>query len=307
MIPPCLNNMKSLRYVDLSHNKFEGSFIISSLANLSKLEIIAVTCDGNELKTDAEDLDQNPLFHLKLIKLSNCNLNKIPRFLLHQHQLRVVDLSHNQLNEIIDCSAASLSGFVNFVAALLLGNNHLSGLIPKQLCELDYISIMDLSNNFFYGPIPPCFYNITFWNIEIMDDEYDITLAGEEGDGHYVTNFYRLEGHFLHFSIFPDFNYGQFEIDFVTKNRHNSYTGDILNFMSGLDLSCNNLTGQVPSELGHLSSVHALNLSHNRLVGSIPISFSNRKFRPFLQQFEWANPSGAHQPRVSGSLQCDAQ
>ncbi|KAK6263713.1 hypothetical protein SCA6_019147 [Theobroma cacao] len=45
--------------------------------------------------------------------------------------------------------------------------------------------------------------------------------------------------------------------------------------MSGLDLSCNNLIGQIPSTLGSLSSIHALNLSHNGLVGSIPTSFSN--------------------------------
>ncbi|KAJ9693040.1 hypothetical protein PVL29_011952 [Vitis rotundifolia] len=45
--------------------------------------------------------------------------------------------------------------------------------------------------------------------------------------------------------------------------------------MSGLDLSCNNLTGEIPHELGMLSSILALNLSHNQLKGPIPKSFSN--------------------------------
>ncbi|XP_021298490.1 probable LRR receptor-like serine/threonine-protein kinase IRK [Herrania umbratica] len=45
--------------------------------------------------------------------------------------------------------------------------------------------------------------------------------------------------------------------------------------MLGLDLSCNNLGGQIPSALGNLFSIHSLNLSHNGLVGSIPTSFSN--------------------------------
>jgi hypothetical protein len=45
--------------------------------------------------------------------------------------------------------------------------------------------------------------------------------------------------------------------------------------MSGLDLSCNKLTGRIPPELGNLSSIHALNLSYNQLTGSIPQTFSN--------------------------------
>ena len=45
--------------------------------------------------------------------------------------------------------------------------------------------------------------------------------------------------------------------------------------MSGLDLSCNNLIGEIPPELGQLQEIHALNLSHNQLTGSIPKSFSN--------------------------------
>ncbi|XVF57933.1 hypothetical protein PTKIN_Ptkin07bG0022200 [Pterospermum kingtungense] len=482
MIPPCLNNLKSLRYIDLSHNKFDGSFLISSLANLSNLETIALTCNRNKLKMDTENLDHNPLFQLKVLKLSDCDLKKIPPFLHHQHQLHAVDLSHNQLSgmfpiwllennikitvlnlrnnsfvgelyvpinstrnfgwidvsrnylygqlqndfgrilsnmhyvnlsynhfegdvpslgicstssnlelsdnqvtgslpttkkldlfdvfdvsnnrmtgeipswfadlehigvislrnnsfegqfpcketfisvEYLDVSYNSLSGPLphcfdhtflkqlnvegnNFwgsipsallkfselkvlnvrgnrlygsiptgigklhrLRALLLGNNHLSGLIPKQLCELDYISIMDLSNNNIFGAIPLCFYNIAFGNIKIVGN--NLTLAEEVVDRWSPVIEYQYHAQFLHFSIHSDFNHGRFEIDFVTKNRHNSYKGDILNFMTGLDLSCNNLTGKIPLALGNLSSIHALNLSHNRLTGPIPVSFS---------------------------------
>nr|XP_009779027.1 PREDICTED: phytosulfokine receptor 1-like [Nicotiana sylvestris]XP_016501628.1 PREDICTED: phytosulfokine receptor 1-like [Nicotiana tabacum] len=44
--------------------------------------------------------------------------------------------------------------------------------------------------------------------------------------------------------------------------------------MSGIDLSSNRLTGEIPIELGNLSKIHALNLSHNHLIGRIPESFS---------------------------------
>uniref|UniRef100_A0A2N9GLJ8 Reverse transcriptase Ty1/copia-type domain-containing protein n=1 Tax=Fagus sylvatica TaxID=28930 RepID=A0A2N9GLJ8_FAGSY len=64
-------------------------------------------------------------------------------------------------------------------------------------------------------------------------------------------------------------------IEFVTKNRSDFYKGRILDMMSALDLSFNKLIGEIPPELGQLSSIHALNLSHNQLTGSIPKSFSN--------------------------------
>ncbi|KAG6646956.1 hypothetical protein CIPAW_07G044800 [Carya illinoinensis] len=45
--------------------------------------------------------------------------------------------------------------------------------------------------------------------------------------------------------------------------------------MSGLDLSCNKLTGGIPVELGQLSSIRSLNLSYNQLTGLIPETFSS--------------------------------
>ena len=67
----------------------------------------------------------------------------------------------------------------------------------------------------------------------------------------------------------------QLKIEFVTKYRFDFYKGLILDMMSLLDLSFNNLSGEIPPELGQLSSIHGLNLSYNQLTGSIPKSFSN--------------------------------
>lgn len=67
----------------------------------------------------------------------------------------------------------------------------------------------------------------------------------------------------------------QDEVEFVTKNSPDSYKGKILDIMFGLDLSCNNLTVEIPDELGNLSSILGLDLSHNHLTGSIPKTFSN--------------------------------
>nr|POF16071.1 receptor-like protein 2 [Quercus suber] len=51
--------------------------------------------------------------------------------------------------------------------------------------------------------------------------------------------------------------------------------GLILDIMSALDMSFNQLIGGISLELGQLSSIHSLNLSHNQLTGPIPKTFSN--------------------------------
>ncbi|KAG4922048.1 hypothetical protein JHK82_051005 [Glycine max] len=45
--------------------------------------------------------------------------------------------------------------------------------------------------------------------------------------------------------------------------------------MTGIDLSCNKLKGNIPFQLGNLTRIQSLNLSHNDLTGRIPTTFSN--------------------------------
>jgi hypothetical protein len=63
--------------------------------------------------------------------------------------------------------------------------------------------------------------------------------------------------------------------EFMTKSRQDSYKGDILNYMSGLDFSSNQLTGPIQESIGDMMWLRALNFSNNYLDGSIPKSLSN--------------------------------
>ena len=57
------------------------------------------------------------------------------------------------------------------------------------------------------------------------------------------------------------------EVDFMSKSRYESYKENILDFMSDLDLSDNQLTGGIPSQIGYLNTLHTLNLSNKNIRG----------------------------------------
>jgi hypothetical protein len=69
----------------------------------------------------------------------------------------------------------------------------------------------------------------------------------------------------------------QQSFEFTTKNVSLPYRGSIIQYLTGIDFSCNNFTGEIPLEIGNLNKIKAMNLSHNSLTGPIPPTFSNLK------------------------------
>lgn len=64
-------------------------------------------------------------------------------------------------------------------------------------------------------------------------------------------------------------------LGFTTKNISYSFKGSIHTYISGIDLSCNNLIGNIPPKIGSHSKIQVLNLSHNNLTGTILPTLSN--------------------------------
>jgi hypothetical protein len=132
---------------------------------------------------------------------------------------------------------------------------------------------MDLSNNSFFGTIPYCFHNITFGKLNYTDfvythDSFYLSVGFVLPYKSLLKRDFQIQGTVWKYHV-------QVEIEFVTKYRLDFYKGLILDMMSLLDLSFNKLSGEIPLQLGQLSSIYALNLSYNRLTGSIPKIFSN--------------------------------
>ncbi|KAL4629127.1 hypothetical protein ACB092_05G286800 [Castanea dentata] len=266
------NFVNLLPILDVSNNKMSGR-IPTWICNLTDFGGILMQNNNFEGQIPCEtisfellDLSHNlldgslPLWsstRLRHLHLEENNFSgSIPEPFLNMSELRTLDISDNKLSGSIPSAISKASN----LRILLLGGNQLSGNISTQLCQLTNITLMDLSRNLFFGTIPRCFgHTLSFGIFEAEDWAY---LAQPVG-----TSFDDTGDHVVY--------YLDVEINFVTKYRLSPYKDDILIYMSGLDLSCNNLTGEIPLELGQLQGIHALNLSHNQLTGSIPKSFSD--------------------------------
>ncbi|KAF9621624.1 hypothetical protein IFM89_024948 [Coptis chinensis] len=100
ILPPCLNNLTSLRMVDFSHNQLSGNIPSSLLSNLTSLDYISLSRNQFDQSSLSFMSLANHKNQLKVLGLSNCNLNTstsdLLNFLHNQYDLREVDLSHNK-------------------------------------------------------------------------------------------------------------------------------------------------------------------------------------------------------------------
>ncbi|XP_024972098.1 receptor-like protein 15 [Cynara cardunculus var. scolymus] len=232
---PC--GTTSFSFLDISQNSFSGP--ISSCLNLQYM--IHLHLGSNKFNGSIPDVFRNLTDVLTLDIGDNFLSGKIPNFIGELSNLRV----------------------------LILRNNNFSGFIPKQLCQLSNLSLIDLSSNSLTSSIPRCLHNI---------GRPIFPSFTERNIGEVETSFYDyrsvLYGGTHVYSMAEVFEIED-EVRYTTKTLSLSYKGRILDYMVGLDLSCNKITGEIPEELGLLTEIHSLNLSHNRLSGSIPMQLSN--------------------------------
>ena len=235
-IPSSLfSNMKSLEYISLSYNHFEGSIYFGSLFNHSRLEVFELISNNKYLKVETENPTWSfPLFQLKILRLSNFTLNwpsrVVPSFLLSQHDLRWVDLSYNHMTGDVPTWLLDNNTKLEYLS---FESNNLTGVLDfPSNSKHSHMLLLDFSSNCIHGELPP-FIGSIFPRLKVL-------------------NLFRnaLQGN-IPFSM-----------------------GDMKQLES-LDLSNNNLSGQLPEPMmmGCIS-LEVLKLSNNSLHGTLPTKWN---------------------------------
>ncbi|KAL3511921.1 hypothetical protein ACH5RR_024638, partial [Cinchona calisaya] len=266
-IPAWIGNITSMSTLDMSKNFLEGT-LPDDICKLQELSFLDLS--QNQLSGPLPSCSN--LRSLRFIHLhKNHIIGSLSSMFFRSFNLMSLDLRDNQLSG----SIPQYIGEHKKLRILLLGGNNLLGRIPLHVCNLTHLTIMDLSRNKFFGALPSCLNNISFGREYFDKDAFDNSDFNFRRSGSpqiYLNNYFLDLDWYI--EEYVRFFTGQEEVEFTTKSITEFYTGIILNLMSGLDLSCNQLTGEIPSEFGGLSGIRALNLSHNFLQGSIPSSLS---------------------------------
>ena len=193
ILPSCMQNLTSLLVLDLSYNHFNGNVALSQLSCLTSLEYLSLLNndfldpiklswflnlsnlkvllnDNNKIAFEPNTHSLIPAFQLKVLNLFNGSFNGFnrttPRFLQYQYDLRVIDLSHNNL----------VGKFPNWLLenntrleVLILKDNSLTGLFLVPYDIRPNIRNIDISDNYLQGPIPTnfglVFPNLKYFNI----------------------------------------------------------------------------------------------------------------------------------------------
>ncbi|KAM0891718.1 hypothetical protein ACQ4PT_026202 [Festuca glaucescens] len=241
----------------LSENSINGTIPVHicelkylNVLDLAKNHLIGGFPDCAEVSVGTKKL--NAKFSAEALILYENNLSGDISFLQGCPELIILDIGHNKFTGRLPTWIAER---VPDLSYLRLRHNMFSGSIPIQVTQLVYLQYLDLANNRISGFVPH-----TLANMKAMTQDHP------EGLNNPLWSSYdRPEGHSEGYKA-PKYDDS---LEVVTKGQYLDYTSSLI-YMVGLDLSCNNLVGEIPVEITSLVNLKSLNISHNQFSGMIP-------------------------------------
>ncbi|KAM5586972.1 hypothetical protein ABKV19_005755 [Rosa sericea] len=257
-IPPNIGQlMPKLQALYLSENHLNGS-IPTSFCNMQDLVVFSLR--SNQLSGEFPQ-EWSSWRQINVVDVGNNSLSgHIPSSMGTPSSLVTLKFNDNKFDgeipsslrncssmESIDLGGNSITGNVPSwigsdmpqLSMLRLRSNFLSGPIPRQLCNLQYLHLLDLGHNNFSGTIPKGLNNLSTL-------AYDTSSSGQSTFDSYIE-----------------------QTTVISKGQVLEYY-DTLKLVKSIDLSSNNLEGEIPEEISSLVALGTLNLSMNQLSGNIP-------------------------------------
>ncbi|CAL4992516.1 unnamed protein product [Urochloa decumbens] len=300
---------KNLTTMDISMNLLSGPLPANFGPNLLELflfknritgQISESICNSEELTNI--DLADNMLegelpqcfgnSAITYLDLSNNSISGgIPSSMQKCTELHVLDLSRNMFSERLP----DWIGKFMRLQFLRLSHNMFFGDIPISLANLQCLQYMDIANNSISGPLPR-----DLSNLRALRHKYPVGFCSKDitDDPSSLSTF--LKGQQLNYGSIARIIFLNMKIIDLSLNN---LTGEIpeeidtLNALVNLNLSQNHFSGNVPSRIGAIESLESLDLSRNNLCGEIPASLSNLSFLSYLDlsynNLEGRIPSGS--------------
>ncbi|CAN6693469.1 unnamed protein product [Malus baccata var. baccata] len=288
-LPPSLMNCTNLIELNLGFNRLDGNISelsFSKLDQLIKLDLVSNRFSGTMPKSlysckylkavrlsgnDLEGQIQPEIVSLKYLSFLSLGRNRLTNvtgaihILMRLESLRVVVLSNSFLGEELpDGDAMIGSGFQN-LRFFGLADCQLRGHIPVWMSKLKKLKVLDLSSNRLTGTMPP-------W-LGSLPSLFFISLNNNLLSGGLPKELFSLQA-LVSEKPSAQTDGGNVELPIYDQHTNETVAALQYNYLSNvlpsIYIQNNNLSGNIPIEIGQLRKLHELNLSINSIVGSIP-------------------------------------
>ncbi|PRQ24702.1 putative non-specific serine/threonine protein kinase [Rosa chinensis] len=310
-------NFSYLYIIDLSHNQFDGPLQLSSTntpiltflslsynylngtipSSICNIQSLCTLCLRNNQLSGKFPQEWSLWRDIGSLDVSNNNLSgNIPTSMGIPRSIEILKMGNNYFTGEIPSSLQNCSdldrlylggnkftGSLPFwlgskvlkLKVLQLRSNFLSGNVPEQLCNLSYLTILDLSNNNLSGAIPKCLINLTSL---VHDLKKGWHSPEPNGDPTTLTMKARQSEYSISNAVFVTI------IDLSSNDLEGEIPEELCSLvqLGTLNLSMNQLSGNIPSKIGNLLLLETLDLSQNQLSGHIPQSLSSLTFLSHL-------------------------
>ncbi|KAG6722712.1 hypothetical protein I3842_03G173600 [Carya illinoinensis] len=299
-IPASFGEFRRLETLNLAANLLNGS-IPSSLGNISSLKELLLAL--NSLSQSPLPSELGNLTNLEVLWLARCDLvGQIPATIGRLTRLINLDLSSNGLTGSIPWS---ITGMKSIVQIELYGNS-LSGVLPSGMSNLTKLLRLDVSMNNFTGTIPDDLCGLPLESLNVNDNRFEGSLSesitrsanlselklfnntlsgplpsqlGKNSPLRILDVSYNgfsgeIPSHLCENGLIPEEigSLGNLVEFSGSNNRLTGLPGSLvkLSGLTTLDLSDNELSGEIPVGIQAWKKLNELNLANNRLYGEIP-------------------------------------
>ncbi|XP_059076590.1 receptor-like protein 7 [Cryptomeria japonica] len=248
-IPPSFCNSYPWIQLRLENNMLDGTipwFLVEDGSTVYDLNLVGNNLEGRM----PEGLIFSTIIEYLVLRNNQLSGNFPPSF-TNDAILQYLDIGHNKFTGHLP---KSIGNFLS-LQVLVMNDNQFSGNILSELGDLKQLQILDLSSNNLSGSIP---HNIVFLRAmaAAIEDGYVLQSSVQYDEG--INRLSSSLG----------------GLNMASKGTELYYTY-ILSTLTSIDLSNNQLNGDVPLDLGKLKGLRFLNLSMNSLNGIIPRSLGD--------------------------------
>ncbi|XP_028789518.1 receptor-like protein EIX2 [Neltuma alba] len=260
--------VENLAFLNLSSNNLSGA-LLGCWDHLKSLQILDLS--NNQLSGRIPNFIGSLSQLKQLVLRNNCFSGGLPSF-ENATKLGMLDLEKNDLSGPIPPSWTRDN--LKELETVSLRMNKLDGKLPLHLCYLPKARVLDLSFNKFTRPIPSCLDKLVAMAQKYVPNVYDDVISVSENGTVQVDRifYWKLPMVWKGRELVYNDHYGLMNIDL----SHNQLEGEMptgivkLVELRFLNLSSNRLSGKIILEIGQLKSLEVLDLSRNHFDGEIP-------------------------------------